>query len=149
MGGASVFRLRQNDPNVNVVLETVTLFDRRTVMAQKFLPEVALGDRRILLFRGDPAPYALVRVPMSGETRANMAAGGKPSGAFLTPREKEICGRLGPELAAMGLWFVGIDVIGDYLTEVNVTSPTGIRELDRFFDENLAARLFDALPRKA
>jgi glutathione synthase len=145
MGGASVFRLRTNDPNISVVLEVMTEFDRRTVMAQRYIPEVVQGDKRILLFDGEPAPYALARVPAKGETRANMAAGGVAKGVALSERDREICHKLGPELSARGLWFVGIDVIGNYLTEVNVTSPTGIRELDRFFNVNLAGILFDAL----
>lgn len=149
MGGASIFRVRTGDANTNVILEVMTAMDRRTVMAQRYVPEVTQGDKRILLFDGEPTPYALARIPAAGETRANMAVGGTAQGMLLSERDQEICRRIGPELKARGLWFVGIDVIGDYLTEINVTSPTGIRELDRFFDTNLSARLFDALEKSA
>lgn len=148
MGGASIFRLRLGDPNTNVILETLTNHDRKTIMAQRYIPEVVNGDKRILLIDGVAVPYALARIPAKGETRANLATGGTAEGRELSTREKEICARLGPDLSRRGLYFVGIDVIGDHLTEINVTSPTGIRELDRFFDLNIASLLFDALEKR-
>jgi glutathione synthase len=130
MGGASVFRLDQGDPNVSVILELMTDFDRRTVIAQRFLPEYVQGDKRIILIDGTPVEYALARIPAAGESRANLAAGGRGEAVALTERDRWICAQVAPELRARGLAFVGLDVIGNYLTEINVTSPTGIRELD-------------------
>lgn len=130
MGGASVFRLDRGDPNVSVILEVMTAFDRRTVIAQRFLPEYTEGDKRIILIGGEPIDYALARIPAAGESRANLAAGGHGEAVALTARDRWICAQLSPELRARGLDFVGLDVIGDYITEINVTSPTGIRELD-------------------
>jgi len=145
MGGASVFRLRADDPNVGVVLETMTSDGARFTMAQRYIPEIVDGDKRILLIDGEPIPYALARMPAPGETRANLAAGGTGVGVPLTDRDRWICQQLGPTLRERGLVFVGLDVIGDYLTEINVTSPTCIRELDKFYGLNISARLFDAI----
>ncbi len=130
MGGASVFRLDLGDPNVSVILETITEFDRRTVIAQRFLPEYRQGDKRIILIHGEPVEHALARIPAEGESRANLAAGGRGEAVPLSERDRWICAQVGPELRERGLDFVGLDVIGDYLTEINVTSPTGVRELD-------------------
>ena len=145
MGGMSVFRVGKGDPNLRVVIETLTANGRRPAMAQKFVPEVAAGDKRILLIGGTPVPYALARVPMPGETRANLAAGGEGVGQPLRPRDRAIAEAVGEDARARGLDFVGIDVIGDYLTEVNVTCPTCIRELDRQFGLDIAADLLDHL----
>ncbi len=147
MGGASVFRARHDDPNVRVILETLTRHGRRTIMAQRFLPEYRQGDKRILLIDGEPVPYALARLPAAGEHRANLAAGGTGQGVPLSDRDRWICTQVGPRLKAMGLLFVGLDVIGDYLTEINVTSPTCIRELDAQYGLNIAGMLLDALTR--
>lgn len=145
MGGALVFRLRTGDPNVGVVLETMTAHGTRATMAQRYLPEIAEGDKRILLIDGEPIPYALARMPAPGETRANLAAGGTGVGVPLSERDRWICREVGPRLRDQGLRFVGLDVIGDYLTEINVTSPTCIRELDKLYGLNISARLFDAI----
>lgn len=145
MGGASVFRIMDGDANLGVVLETLTDFGRRQIMGQLFLPEIANGDKRILLIDGEPIPYALARVPMAGEARGNLAAGGTGEGRPLTERDQEIAAAVGPELKRRGLLFVGIDVIGDYLTEVNVTCPTCIRELDAQFSLDIAAKLMDTV----
>lgn len=148
MGGQSVFHLRPNDPNVNVVLETMTERGTRFTMAQRFLPEIAQGDKRILMIDGEPVPYALARIPAPGETRGNLAAGGRGEGRPLSERDRWICAQVGPTLRARGLVFVGLDVIGDYLTEINVTSPTCIRELDALYDLNIAAQVLDAVERR-
>ena len=145
MGGMSIFRVRQDDPNLRVVIETLTDNEKRPVMAQKFIPEISAGDKRILLIDGCAVPYALARVPMQGESRGNLAAGGEGVGQALSERDRFIADALGPELAARGLRFVGIDVIGDYLTEVNVTCPTCIRELDRRYGLDIAGDLLDAV----
>lgn len=145
MGGAMIFRIQEGDANRNVILETITDYGRRTVMAQRFLPAFKQGDRRILLVDGEPFPHALARIPAEGEGRANLAAGGTGVGMDLTEREFEICAGIGPVLRDMGLMFVGLDVIGDYVTEINVTSPTCIRELDQIYDANIASLLFDAI----
>jgi len=129
MGGASVFRIREDDPNRNVIVETVTLEGERTVMAQRFIPEIADGDKRVLLIAGEPVPYSLARIPKAGETRGNLAAGGRGEARPLTAREREIALALGPGLWAEGLLLVGLDVIGAHLTEVNVTSPTCFVEI--------------------
>ncbi len=147
MGGASVFRLRPDDPNVGVVLETLTGHGSRHIMAQRYIPEIRAGDKRILLIDGEPVPYALARIPAAGETRANLAAGGSGVGAELSERDRWICAQVAPTLRAKGLLFVGLDVIGDYLTEINVTSPTCIRELDALYDLNIAASLHDRIER--
>jgi len=146
MGGRSVFITGPGDPNASVILEEMTRRGERTVVAQRFLPAVAeTGDKRILLVDGEPVPGALARIPAVGELRANMAAGGRGEPADLTERERWICGEIGPALRARGLHFVGIDVIDGWLTEINVTSPTGIRQVDRHFGTNVAGMLFDAL----
>lgn len=146
MGGASIFRLQPNDQNLSVVLENMTNFGQQSIMAQKYIPEIAtLGDKRILIVDGVPIPYALARIPQKGETRGNLAAGGSGVGVPLTDRDKWICDQVSETLKDKGLIFVGIDVIGDYLTEVNVTSPTCIRELDTLFDLNIAGNLMDAI----
>lgn len=144
MGGSSVFRLRRDDPNINVILETLTANNDRLTMAQSYLQDITqTGDKRILLIDGEPVPYALARHPASGETRANLAAGGRGEGVALTERDHWICAQVGPTLRAMGLKFVGLDVIGDYLTEINVTSPTCARELDAQFGLDICGDLMD------
>jgi glutathione synthase len=148
MGGSSVFRLRREDPNVNVTIETLTHCGMRHIMAQRFLPEVAAGDKRILLIDGEPVPYALARRPKPGETRANLAVGGSYAGVELSARDRWLCAQLAPSLRDAGLVFVGIDVIGDYLTEINVTSPTCARELDALYGINIAGQLLDAIAGK-
>ena len=145
MGGASVFRLRQNDPNLNVILETLTGHGRRSTMAQRYIPEVTAGDKRILLIDGEPVPYALARIPQAGETRANLAAGGRGEGVALGERDRWICAQVAPRLREMGLLFVGLDVIGEYLTEINVTSPTCARELDAQFGLDIGGDLMAAI----
>ncbi|MHB8742240.1 MAG: glutathione synthase [Sulfuricaulis sp.] len=145
MGGESVFRLRHDDPNVSVVIETLTAKATRLTMAQRFIPEIAQGDKRILLIDGEPIPYALARIPAKGETRGNLAAGGTGVGMPLTERDRWICAQVGPVLREKGLLFVGLDVIGNYLTEINVTSPTCIRELDRLYNLHISARLLDVV----
>jgi glutathione synthase len=143
MGGASVFRLKPGDANVSVIIETLTEHGTKLTMAQRFIPEITQGDKRILIVNGEPVPYALARIPAKGETRANLAAGGEGIGVELTERDRWICEQVAPLLKAKGLIFVGIDVIGDYLTEVNVTSPTCIRELDKQYGINISALLMD------
>ena len=143
MGGASVFRIKSGDSNLGVIIETLTKHGTTLTMAQRFIPEIKQGDKRILLINGEPIPYALARIPAKGETRANLAAGGEGVGIELTDRDRWICEQVAPLLKAKGLIFVGIDVIGDYLTEVNVTSPTCIRELDKQFNINISAVLMD------
>ena len=145
MGGASIFRVRSDDPNISVIFETLTLKGHRYTMAQRFIPEISEGDKRILLIDGEPVPYALARIPAKGETRGNLAAGGKGVGVELTERDRWICQQVAPKLKEMGLIFVGLDVIGDYLTEVNVTSPTCIRELDAQYGLDIAGQLMDSI----
>jgi glutathione synthase len=147
MGGSSVFRLHRHDPNVGVVIETLTHHGRRTIMAQRFIPEISAGDKRILLIDGEPVAYALARIPKPGETRANLAAGGKGVAQPLSPRDQEIAGAIGPTVRAEGLLLVGLDVIGDYLTEINVTSPTGMQEITKQTGINVAGMMIDALER--
>jgi len=148
MGGASVFRLRRNDPNINVILETLTAHGRRLTMAQRYIPDVTAGDKRILLIDGEPVPYALARIPQAGETRANLAAGGRGEGVPLGERDRWICGQVAPKLREMGLLFVGLDVIGDWLTEINVTSPTCARELDAQFGLDIGGDLMATIERR-
>ncbi len=143
MGGASIFRVMADDPNLSVVIETLTDHGRHQIMAQVYLPAIADGDKRILLIDGEPVPYALARIPSAGETRGNLAAGGRGEGRPLTDRDRWIAEQVGPELKRRGLTFVGIDVIGDYLTEINVTCPTCIRELDAQFSLDIAGKLID------
>ncbi len=145
MGGASIFRIMQNDPNLSVVIETLTEGGASQIMGQVYLPEIADGDKRILLIDGEPVPWALARIPSAGETRGNLAAGGRGEGRELTARDRWIAEQVGPELKRRGLIFVGIDVIGDYLTEINVTCPTCIRELDAQFSADIAGNLMDVI----
>jgi glutathione synthase len=145
MGGASIFRVRHGDPNTNVILETLTARETRLTMAQRFIPEISAGDKRILLVDGEAVPYALARVPPAGETRGNLAVGGRGVGVPLSERDRWICQQVAPRLRDMGLLFVGLDVIGDYLTEVNVTSPTCIRELDALYGLDIAGQLMDVI----
>ncbi len=148
MGGASIFRIQADDPIISVILETLTALGQRTAMAQQFIPEISAGDKRILMVDGEPVPYALARIPAKGETRGNLAAGGRGEGIELSERDRWICSQVGPELRARGLLFVGLDVIGDYLTEINVTSPTCIRELDHLYDLDIAGQLMDSIQAK-
>ena len=145
MGGRSIFRAHAGDPNTNVILETLTEGGRHLAMAQRYLPEIAQGDKRILLIDGVPVDYCLARIPQGDEFRGNLAAGGKGVGQPLSERDRWIAAQVGPEMKRRGMVFVGLDVIGDYLTEVNVTSPTCIRELDAQFGLNIASTLFDAI----
>jgi len=145
MGGHSIFRARHGDPNINVILETLTLHGRHLAMAQRYLPEIAQGDKRILLVDGEPVDYCLARIPQGDEFRGNLAAGGRGEGRPLSERDRWIARQVGPEMKRRGMLFVGLDVIGDYLTEVNVTSPTCIRELDAQFGLNIAGMLFDRI----
>jgi len=148
MGGAMIFQIREGDSNRNVILEAITNNGQQTVMAQRFLPEYVDGDKRILLIDGEPFPYALARLPAKGEGRANLAAGGTYKGVALSERDLAICAKVTPTLKEMGLMFVGLDVIGDYLTEINVTSPTCIRELDTIYSANIAGLLMDSIENK-
>ncbi len=145
MGGASVFRVRSDDPNRNVIFETITGNGSQSVMAQRYIPEIIHGDKRILMINGEPFPYALARIPAPGENRGNLAAGGSGIGVELSARDRWICDQVAPALCEKGLLFVGLDVIGDYLTEINVTSPTCIRELDTQYGSNIGASLMDAI----
>ena len=146
MGGASIFYTRRGDQNTSVIIETLTHNGRRLAMAQRYIPEIReQGDKRILLVDGEPVPYALARIPAQGELRGNLAAGGTGVGVPLTERERWICDQVAPVLREKGLLFVGLDVIGDYLTEINVTSPTCIRELDRQFGLDIGGQLMDSI----
>ncbi len=145
MGGSDIFMLTPNDPNLNIILENSTQKGMTPIMAQEYIPEAQNGDKRIILFDGKPVPQALLRVPKKGETRANIAAGGTTQGAQLNDRDLWLCDQVGSELSKRGLYFVGLDVIGDYITEINVTSPTCIRQIDREFGVNLAAQFFDGI----
>lgn len=147
MGGAGVFRLRPDDPNLNVIIETITELGTRTVMAQRFIPEIRDGDKRVLLIAGEPVPYALARIPKAGETRGNLAAGGTGRAQPLTETDRAIAARLGPVLAARGLLLVGLDIIGSHLTEINVTSPTCFVEIAEQTGYDVAGRFIDALER--
>ena len=148
MGGSSIFRVTRSDPNRNVIVETLTAFGARSIMAQRFLPAIAQGDKRILLIAGEPAPYCLARIPKAGETRGNLATGGKGVARPLLGRDREIAEVLGPVLWARGLLIVGLDVIGDCLTEINVTSPTCFVEITQQMKFDVAAMLVDALERE-
>lgn len=145
MGGSSIFRLGLNDPNISVILETITQFGTRTIMAQRYLPEILQGDKRIIVIDGTPLPYALARIPMAGETRGNLAAGGTGVAQKLTARDFEIASTIGKTLKQHGLFLVGLDVIGDYLTEINVTSPTGMVEIAAQTDCKPASVMLDCL----
>jgi glutathione synthase len=147
MGGTSIFRVSETDPNLNVIMETLTALGSQTIMAQRYIPEISDGDKRVLLIAGEPVPYALARIPKAGETRGNLAAGGTGVARPLTPRDREIAEALGPVLHREGLLLVGLDVIGDYLTEVNVTSPTCFQEITQQTGFNVAGMLLDALER--
>ncbi|MEP6941421.1 MAG: glutathione synthase [Betaproteobacteria bacterium] len=145
MGGASIFRVKQDDPNRNVIIETLAHYGARSVMAQRFIPEIADGDKRILLIAGEPVPFALARIPKAGETRGNLAVGGRGVARPLSARDREIANALGPVLWAEGLLVVGLDVIGDYLTEVNVTSPTCFVEITEQTGFDVGGRFVEAL----
>jgi len=145
MGGASIFRLTENDKNVSVIIETLTEHESRYCMAQKFIPEITNGDKRILVIDGEPVPYCLARIPASGETRGNIAAGGRGEARPLSDSDWKIAKTVGPTLKEKGLIFVGLDVIGDKLTEINVTSPTCIREIEAAFDVDITGMLMDAI----
>jgi glutathione synthase len=145
MGGAAIFRVKPEDPNVSVILETLTGHGKQTIMAQQFIPQITAGDKRILMINGEPVPYCLARVPLVGETRGNLAAGGTGKSQPLTERDQWIAAQVGPSLRKKGLLFVGIDVIGDYLTEINVTSPTCIREIDAAYDLDIGGQLMDCI----
>ena len=149
MGGASVFRVRADDPNRSVIFETLTAHGQRYAMVQRFIPEISAGDKRILLIDGVPVPYALARIPPPGETRGNLAAGGRGVGVPLSERDHWIATQVGPVLRERGVLFAGIDVIGDYLTEVNITSPTCIRELDDQFGLDIAGDLIERIAEKS
>ena len=145
MGGSSIFRAGPNDPNLGVIIETLTRHGEETVMAQRYLPAISEGDKRILLIDGQAVPYCLARIPAKGETRGNLAAGGTGRAQPLSERDQWIADQVAPVVREKGLLFVGLDVIGDYLTEINVTSPTCIREIDRAFDTRIAEQLMDAI----
>ncbi|MEP1742775.1 MAG: glutathione synthase [Kangiellaceae bacterium] len=148
MGGSSIFRVKDNDPNIGVIIETLTQMGQETTMAQKFIPDISNGDKRVLMVDGEPIPYCLARIPAKGETRGNLAAGGRGEARPLTERDLWIAKQIGPTLKEKGLIFVGLDIIGDYVTEINVTSPTCIKEIDAAYGTNIAATLFDAIERK-
>ena len=148
MGGASIFRTKVGDPNKNVIIETLTSYGERFAMAQKFIPEISAGDKRILVIDGEPIPFALARIPSSGENRGNLAAGGSGVGVELSDKDRRIVETVAPRLRAGGILFAGLDVIGDYLTEINVTSPTCIRELDKLYGLNISAVLMECIESK-
>lgn len=148
MGGRSIFRVKADDPNASVILETMTKMGQCQIIAQKFIPEIKQGDKRILMIDGEAVPYALARIPAKGETRGNLMAGGRGVGQPLSDRDRWIAEQIGPTLKEKGLLFVGLDVIGAYLTEINVTSPTCIRELDAQFNINIADQLMDKIAEK-
>ncbi|WP_417445446.1 glutathione synthase [Kangiella sp.] len=145
MGGASIFRIKQDDPNTSVIIETLTEGGKHMAMAQRFIPEITQGDKRILVVNGEVIPYVLARIPQKGETRGNLAAGGSGVPMPISEQEKRLAETIAPELVKRGLYFVGLDVIGDYVTEINVTSPTCMRELDKEYGINIAAKLFEGL----
>ncbi len=148
MGGVSIFRLQFNDPNVNVILETLTHNGKTQIMAQRYIPEISEGDKRILLIDGEPIPYGLARIAAPGETRANLATGGHGVGIELSERDLWISHQVGAKLKDEGLIFAGLDIIGNYLTEINVTSPTCIREIDAAFSLNIAGQLMDCIEKR-
>ena len=145
MGGSGIFRLQTGSPNVGATLEMLTDLGRLPIMAQRYIPEIVDGDKRILMVNGEPIPYCLARIPPQGETRGNLAAGGRGEARPLTARDRELAAKIGPVLREKGLMFVGLDVIGDYVTEINVTSPTCIREIDAQFGTSIADTLFEVL----
>jgi glutathione synthase len=148
MAGRGIFLVQEGAPNTNAILEMLTNYYTVPIMAQKFLPEIAEGDKRIILIDGHPMPYSLARVPAKNEIRANLAVGGQGKAQLLTDRDQEICAKIGPLLKARGLFWVGLDVIGDYVTEINVTSPTGIRDIEAQSDCKIARALIQALEKK-
>lgn len=148
MGGTSIFRHRVGDPNLSVILETLTALGTQQIMAQAYLPGIKDGDKRILMVDGEPVPYCLARIPAVGETRGNLAAGGRGEARPLTERDRWIAAQVGPTLREKGLLFVGLDVIGEHLTEINVTSPTCIREIDNAFGTDIGGLLMEAIERK-
>lgn len=148
MGGSMIFRHREGDPNLSVILETLTRHGAEQIMAQRYLPAIKDGDKRILMIDGEPVPYCLARIPAAGETRGNLAAGGRGEARPLSERDREIAATVGPTLRERGLLFVGLDVIGDSLTEINVTSPTCIREIDAAYDTRIGDRLMDVIQTK-
>ena len=145
MGGSSIFRLKKDDPNVSVIIEMLTAHGTQQIMAQKFIPEITSGDKRILMINGEPVPYSLARIPAQGETRGNLAAGGRGVTQELSEDDHRIASIIGPELKKRGLYFVGLDVIGNCLTEINVTSPTCVREISRDSGIDVAGQLIDTL----
>ncbi len=145
MGGSGVFRMKQNDPNIGVIIETTTLYGKKTVMAQRFVPEIEAGDKRILVVGGIPAPYCLARIPKQGETRGNLASGGRGVAKPLSERDLEIAKAIGPFLEAEGILLAGLDVIGEYLTEINVTSPTCMQEIHDQTGCDVAKMMVDLL----
>ena len=148
MGGASIFRHRVGDPNLSVILETLTKHGHEQIMAQAYLPAIKDGDKRILMVDGEPVPYCLARIPAAGETRGNLAAGGRGEARPLSDRDRWIAAEIGPTLREKGLLFVGLDVIGEHLTEINVTSPTCIREIDNAFGTDIGGMLMDVIEKK-
>lgn len=148
MGGSSIFRLKKDDPNVSVIIETLTNHGQQQIMAQRFIPEITSGDKRILIIDGEAVPFTLARIPADGETRGNLAAGGSGVTMALTDKERAIAEEIGPKLKAKGLYFVGLDVIGDYVTEINVTSPTCVREISRDSGIDIADQLIECLLQK-
>ena len=148
MGGSSIYRLQENDSNISVILEDLTQFSRRKIMAQTYIPSILEGDKRILLVNGDPMDAALARIPAKGELRGNLAAGGKAVAKALSDRDRWICSEVAPKLKELGLVFVGIDIIGDYLTEINVTSPTCIQEYKNLCNIDVAKILVDYIEKK-
>lgn len=145
MGGQSIFHVRNNDPNLNVILELMTHNSERFIMAQRYLPEIRSGDKRVLLVNGEAIPYSLARIPMQGESRGNLAAGGRAEGRPLSDRDFWLASKIGPVLKNKGLLFVGLDIIGEFVTEINVTSPTCIQELDAEFGLNISGKLLDCI----
>lgn len=145
MGGHSIFRVQPDDQNLSVILELMTRTGHKTIMAQRYIPEITEGDKRILLIDGEPVPYALARVPAAGETRGNLVAGASGVGVALTERDRWICSQVSPVLRDMGILFAGLDVIGEYLTEINITSPTCIRELDSQFNLDIGGQLMECI----
>lgn len=145
MGGSSIFRIGENDPNVGVILETLTAHSSQYAMVQEYMPEIVDGDKRILIVNGEPMPYCLARIPAQGETRGNLAAGGRGEARPLSASDKLIAETIAPELKKRGLFFVGLDVIGDKVTEINVTSPTCIKEIEAAYPINISGKLMDAI----
>lgn len=145
MGGTGIFRLTVGSPNVGSTLEMLTALGTQPIMAQRYIPDIVDGDKRILMVNGEPVPYCLARIPQAGETRGNLAAGGRGEARPLTDKDREIALKIGPTLREKGLIFVGLDVIGEYVTEINVTSPTCVREIDDQFGTSIADDLFAVL----